>query len=154
MEKDHFEILLEHIESNTKLLVEGQAGMNERLNRLESGQEEIKEKLLVQDALVAGHKVILTRLDNLEDGQKGLEDGQKGLEDGQKGLEEGQKGLEEGQKGILTRLDKIEAGQEAIKSDTRDTRRNMGLLNSIANDHESRLQGVESKLKDHLENHS
>ena len=30
----------------------------------------------------------------------------------------------------------------------------MGLLNSIANDHESRLQGVESKLKDHLENHS
>jgi hypothetical protein len=31
MEKDHFEILLEHIESNTKLLAEGQAGMNERL---------------------------------------------------------------------------------------------------------------------------
>ena len=112
MEKDHFEILLEHIESNTKLLAEGQAGMNERLNRLESGQEEIKEKLLVQDVLVAGHKV------------------------------------------ILTRLDKIEAGQEVIKSDIRDTKRNTGLLNSVANDHESRLQSVESKLKDHLENHS
>ena len=125
MEKDHFEILLEHVESNTKLLAEGMAGMNERLNRLESGQEEIKEKLLVQDVLVAGQKVILTRLDILEDGHNG----------------------------ILTRLDKIEAGQETIKSDTRDIKRGMGLLNSIANDHESRLQGVESKLKDHLENH-
>jgi hypothetical protein len=98
MEKDHFEILLEHIESNTKLLAEGQAGMNERLNRLESGQEAIKEKLLVLDAL--------------------------------------------------------EAVQKVMKSDIRDIKRNMGLLNSIANDHESRLQGVESTLKDHLENHS
>jgi len=140
MEKDHFEILLEHIESNTQLLAEGQAGMNERLNRLESGQEEIKEKLLVQDVLEAGQKVILTRLDKIEAGQKGV---LTRLDI-----------LEAGQKGVLTRLDKIEAGQKAIKSDTRDTRRNMGLLNSIANDHESRLQGVESKLKDHLENHS
>jgi hypothetical protein len=98
MEKDHFEIVLEHIESNTKLLAEGQAGMNERLNRLESGQEAIKEKLLTQDVLVAG--------------------------------------------------------QEVIKAELRDMKRNQGLLNSIANDHESRLQGVESKLKDHLENHS
>ena len=98
MEKDHFEIILEHIESNTKLLAEGQAGMNERLNRLESGQEAIKEKLLTQDVLVAG--------------------------------------------------------QEVIKAELRDMKRNQGLLNSIANDHESRLQGVESKLKDHLENHS
>ena len=98
MEKDHFEIMLEHIESNTRLLAEGQAGMNERLNRLESGQEEIKEKLLIQDVLVAG--------------------------------------------------------QEVIKAELRDMKRNQGLLNSIANDHESRLQDVESTLKDHLENHS
>lgn len=98
MEKDHFEIMLEHIECNTKLLAEGQAGMNERLNRLASGQEEIKEKLLV--------------------------------------------------------LDVLEAVQKVMKSDLRDIKRNMGLLNSIANDHESRLQGVESQLKDHLDNHS
>jgi len=98
MEKDHFEIMLEHIESNTRPLAEGQAGMNERLNRLESGQEAIKEKLLTQDVLVAG--------------------------------------------------------QEVIKAELRDMKRNQGLLNSIANDHESRLQGVESKIRDHLENHS
>ena len=52
------------------------------------------------------------------------------------------------------RVERLEAGQEVIKSDLRDVKRNTGLLNSIANDHESRLQGVESKLKDHLENHS
>ena len=48
----------------------------------------------------------------------------------------------------------VERGQEIIKSNVRDIKGNMGLLNSIANDHETRLQGVESTLKDHLENHS
>jgi hypothetical protein len=62
--------------------------------------------------------------------------------------------LEAGQKEIVGRLDKLEAGVATIKIDIRDMKRNQGLLNSIANDHESRLQGVESKLKDHIENHS
>ena len=52
------------------------------------------------------------------------------------------------------RFDNLETGQEAIKAELRDMKRNQGLLNSIANDHETRLQGVESTLKDHLENHS
>lgn len=63
--------------------------------------------------------------------------------------------------GRLDGIDRLEAGLEVVKTDlevvktdVRDMKRNQGLLNSIANDHESRLQGVESKLKDHLENHS
>ncbi|MFC1655201.1 hypothetical protein ACFL2F_05280 [Myxococcota bacterium] len=98
MEKDHFEILLEHVESNTKLLAEGLVGVNQHLERLESGQEAIKEKLLIQDVLVTG--------------------------------------------------------QEVIKAELRDMKRNQGLLNSIANDHESRIQGIESQIKDHIDNHS
>ncbi len=54
----------------------------------------------------------------------------------------------------LEGIDRLEAGLEIVKTDVREIKRNQGLLNSIANDHESRLQGVESKLKDHLENHS
>ena len=70
--------------------------------------------------------------------------------------------------GRLEAMDRLEAGLEVVKielgsvktelgvvkTDVRDMKRNQGLLNSIANDHESRLQGVESKLKDHIENHS
>jgi hypothetical protein len=63
--------------------------------------------------------------------------------------------------GHLDGIDRLEAGLDfvktelgVVKTDVREMKRNQGLLNSIANDHESRLQGVESKLKDHLENHS
>ena len=52
------------------------------------------------------------------------------------------------------RAERLEAGQAVIKADVRDAKRNTGLFNSVANDHESRLQGVESSLRDHLENHS
>jgi hypothetical protein len=62
--------------------------------------------------------------------------------------------IEAWQTGADGRFDNLETGQEAIKAELRDMRRNQGLLNSIANDHESRLQGVESTLKDHLDNHS
>jgi hypothetical protein len=36
----------------------------------------------------------------------------------------------------------------------REIRRVIGLLNVIANDHETRLQTVENTLQDHLTNHS
>jgi len=42
MEKEHFEILLEHIESNSQLALESISGVNNRLDRLETGQNEIK----------------------------------------------------------------------------------------------------------------
>ncbi len=83
MEKDYFEILLEHIESNTQLALESLSGVNEHLERVEG------------------------RLGTVE--------------------------------GRLDGLDRLEAGQEVIKTDARDIKRNMGLLNSIANDHEIRL---------------
>ena len=98
MEKDHFEILLEHIEGNTQMLAEGLVGVNQRLDHIESWQTTVENR--------------------------------------------------------LETIDRLEAGQQVLKSDVRDIKRNMGLLNSIANDHESRLQGVESQLKDHIENHS
>jgi hypothetical protein len=40
-----------------------------------------------------------------------------------------------------------------VKSDVRDVKRNMGLINSIASDHETRIQTVENSLRDHLANH-
>ncbi len=95
MEKNHFEILLEHIESNTQLLAEGLVGVNERLDKVDGRLEKV-------------------------DGRLDKADG---------------------------RLDRLEAGQEIIKTDVRDIKRNMGLINSIANDHETRLQGVENKRK-------
>lgn len=55
---------------------------------------------------------------------------------------------------VDNRLDRLEAGQETIKVDVRDIKRTVGLLHSIANDHENRLQKVETTLRDHLDNHS
>lgn len=55
---------------------------------------------------------------------------------------------------IEGRLAKLEVGQEVIKTDVRVIKRNTGLLNSIANDHETRIQGVENNLKDHIADHS
>ena len=42
MEKEHFEILLEHMESNSQLALESISGVNNRLDRMETGQNEIK----------------------------------------------------------------------------------------------------------------
>lgn len=70
MEKDYFEILLEHVESNTQLLAEGLVGVNERLDRMEAGQEAIKKKMLVQDKLEAGQQMTLGHLEKLEAGQE------------------------------------------------------------------------------------
>jgi hypothetical protein len=126
MEKDHFEILLEHIEGNTQLLAEGLVGVNERLDRVEGRLGNVEGRLDGLDRLEAGQQMAVSCLDRLEAGQQMA----------------------------VSRLDRLEAGLEVIKSDVRDTKRNTGLLNPIANDHESRLQGVESKLKDHLDNHS
>lgn len=69
-------------------------------------------------------------------------------------LETGQEVIKADVRYVKQRTERLEGNQEVIKTDVRDIKRNTGLLNSIANDHESRLQGVESKLKDHLENHS
>ena len=80
MEKEHFEILLERIEDNTKLALEGVAAANDRLER-------------------------------------------------------------------------IEAGQAEIKKDLREVKSTVGLLHSIANDHEGRLRKLEAALEDHVAEH-
>lgn len=61
--------------------------------------------------------------------------------------------LETGHARLETGQERLEAGQQAIKVDVRDIKRTVGLLHSIANDHENRLQNVEVALRDHLDNH-
>jgi len=62
--------------------------------------------------------------------------------------------LETGHEKLEAGHARLEAGQETIKVDVRDIKRTVGLLHSIANDHETRLQNVETTLRDHLDDHS
>ena len=55
---------------------------------------------------------------------------------------------------VDSRLDRLEVGQESMKVDIRDIKRTVGLLHSIANDHQTHLQNVETTLRDHLDHHS
>ncbi len=104
-----------------------------RLERMEKTIEKIHQTVVSienvhgakLEALADGQGVASERLDRLEAGQERLEAGQE----------------------------RLEAGQETIKAEVRDTKRTVGLLHSIANDHESRLQEVESSLHDHLSSH-
>lgn len=130
MEKEHFEILLESIESNAKLLAEAIVGVNQHL------------------VIVDG------RLENLEGRMDRVEVGQEVIKADLRDVKERVGRLEDGQEVIKADHEVIKADQEVIKNVVRDIKRNMGLLNSIANDHETRLQGVENKLDDHIDNHS
>ena len=60
--------------------------------------------------------------------------------------------------GNSERLDKFEKNVnqrfDSQDKELREIRRVIGLLNVIANDHETRLQTVENTLQDHLTNHS
>lgn len=60
-----------------------------------------------QKNLESGQKNLQERIINLEEGQRNLELGQKNLEERQKSLELGQKGLEKGQKEIIIKLDGV-----------------------------------------------
>jgi hypothetical protein len=60
--------------------------------------------------------------------------------------------------GYSERLDRFEKNVtqrfDNQDKELREIRRVIGLLNVIANDHETRLQTVENTLQDHLTNHS
>jgi hypothetical protein len=60
--------------------------------------------------------------------------------------------------GNTERLDRFEKNVtqrfDNQDKELREIRRVAGLLHAIANDHETRLQSVESTLQDHLTNHS
>jgi chromosome segregation ATPase len=99
MEKEHFEIILEHMQSQFKVFGEGLEGLRDSLD---------------------GFKVeVRERFDRLEG-----------------------------------RIDTLEGRLGRIEIVVRDIKRTVGLLHAIANDHETRLQKVESQLEDHLTNHS
>lgn len=91
MEKEHFEIILEHMQSQFKIFGEGLEGLR---NSLDSFKVEVRE-----------------------------------------------------------RFDRLEKRMDRIEIIVRDIKRTVGLLHTIANDHETRLQKVESQLEDHLNNH-
>lgn len=99
MEKEHFEIILEHMQSQFKIFGEGLEGLR---NSLDGFKVEVREGF-----------------DRLEG-----------------------------------RMDALEVRMGRIELIVRDIKRTVGLLHAIANDHETRLQKVESKLEDHLNNHS
>ena len=120
MEKEHFEILLEHMQSQFKIFGEGLEGLR---TSLDSFKVEVRERF---DRLEG-------RMDNL-DGRMDNLDGRMDNLDG--------------------RMDSVESRLGRIELDVRDIKRTVGLLHAIANDHETRLQNVESKLEDHLTNHS
>lgn len=91
MEQEHFEIILEHMQSQFKIFGEGLEGLR---NSVDSFKAEVRE-----------------------------------------------------------RFDRLEKRMDRIEIVVRDIKRTVGLLHAIANDHETRLQKVESKLEDHLNNH-
>ena len=108
-EKQYFEILLEEMRSNFRLAFEGFEIVNNRLDRLESGQANLESDVGVLKSDV----------------------------------------------GVLkSDVGELKSDVRELKSDVRDVKRNMGLINSIASDHETRLQNVENSLRDHLSNHS
>jgi len=59
-------------------------------------------------------KLILSRLESLDNGQRVLQDGMKALQDGQKELFGGQKELFGGQKALSERQTSLEEGQQAL----------------------------------------
>ena len=99
MEKEHFEIILEHMQSQFKIFGEGLEGLR---NSLDGLKVEVRESF-----------------DRLEG-----------------------------------RIDTLDGRLGRIEIVVRDIKRTVGLLHAIANDHETRLQKVESQLEDHLTNHS
>jgi septation ring formation regulator EzrA len=106
MGKEHFEVILERIQHNTELMLEGFSGMNQRFDRLEGRVGNVEERL---DRVEVAQEVTNRRLHNLEEGQA-----------------------------------KLEQGQVEIKSDVREIKRTVGLLQTIASDHETRIQSIES----------
>ena len=60
----------------------------------------------------------------------------------------------EGFDGVNLRLDRLESGQHELKLDFREMKRVFGLIHSIANHHETRLQNVEAALSEHLKSNS
>lgn len=137
MEKDHFEILLKEMKGNFQLAFEGLDGVNGRLDKVDGRLDNIEG-----------------RLDHAEAGQTAIREDVGETRQWVERLEAGQAAIREDVGEARQRVERLEAGQDVIKAGVRDTKRNTGLFNSVANDHESRLQDVESSLKDHLENHS
>ena len=52
------------------------------------------------------------------------------------------------------RVDKLERSVGEIQQDVRAIKKDVGILHAVANQHENRIQDLESAQKDHLADHS
>jgi hypothetical protein len=115
-------------------------------------QQEHVEILLEQIAgntqlTLEGLDIVNSRLGRLEAGHDRTEARLEIIEGGLAGLKAGQDDLRAGQ-------EKLKADVGDLKADVRDIKCSVGLLGSVAGDHETRLQTLESTLRDHVTNHS
>ena len=74
MEKEHFEILLESMKSNSRLFIEGVDGVNRRLDRINDRFESILGQLGVLDRLEAGQEAIIAELRDINNAKPRLKD--------------------------------------------------------------------------------
>jgi len=76
------------------------------------------------------------------------------LFEAQESLKAGQESLKAGQESLKADVAGLKDGQRDIRKDLGEVKSSVGLLHTISNQHEARLQKVESTLVDHLANHS
>jgi uncharacterized phage infection (PIP) family protein YhgE len=123
--------------------------------------EEDKSKSLIdkiEGLIVDGQKVVLERLDRLEDGQRKLEGGQRKLEGGQRKLEDGQRKLEDGQRKLEDGQRKLEDGQREIvqtikaahASLKKEIETTSGLLDFGIKEVDKKVEMVKAKLEEHM----
>ncbi|MBW1809338.1 MAG: hypothetical protein JRJ87_14170 [Deltaproteobacteria bacterium] len=113
-----------------EVIFDGLGAVNQRLDNVEAGQARLEQG---QAKLEQGHA-------KLEQGQARLEQGHAKLEQGHAKLEQGQAKLEQGQA-------RLEQGQAGMQVEIREINQTLGLLRPIANDHESRIQALETCQK-------
>ena len=108
-------------ETNQRLqrLEDGQDETNRRLDKLETGQDETNRRL---DKLETGQDETNRRLDKLETGQDELRAGQDELRAGQDELRAGQDELRAGQKETNHRLNNLESGHEDLRAGQEELR--------------------------------
>jgi len=130
MDQNHLETLLEQIHGDVRLVAEGLDGVNQRLDRHDQRFDQMDRRF---EQMELSFGKLTLRMD---------------------GMEASMGRMERRLGGVETRLDGVESTMAGVLADTRAIKRGMGVLQSIANDHESRIQGLENTTRDHLAGHS
>jgi chromosome segregation ATPase len=145
---DKFKKILDAIHC-TVVRIENEHGA--KIDVLFEGQESLRTD--VAD-LKAGQESLKTDVADLKAGQEILRTDVAGLKAGQEILRTDVAGLKAGQESLRADLAGLKVGQREIRGEVREVKSSVGLLHTIANQHESRLQKVEGSLSDHLTDNS